>query len=54
MEKKLWNSIDSSILKSLPNFAKGYEQRIGIPEFTFLGGASQPDFGDVTIWFYGN
>ena len=38
---------------ALVDAAKGYEQRISVPEFTFLGGANQPDFGDVTIWFYG-
>jgi len=54
MEKKLWDSINEDVLKSLPNAARGYEQRINIPEFTFLGGADQPDFGHVTIWFYGN
>lgn len=54
MEKKLWKSIDGSTLKSLPNAAKGYEQRINIPEFTFLGVHNQPDFGNITIWFYGN
>ena len=53
MEKKLWNSIDASVLKSLPNAARGYEQRISIPEFTFLGVANQPDFGVITVWFYG-
>ena len=52
--KKLWKSIDTSILKSLPNPAQGYEQRINIPEFTFLGVHDQPDFGNITIWFYGN
>lgn len=51
---KKWDSIDSSILKSLPNAAKGYEQKIVIPEFTFLGVHNQPDFGVITIWFYGN
>jgi len=54
MASKLWNSIDSSTLKSLPNAAKGYEQRISIPEFTFLGVHDQPDFGNITIWYYGN
>jgi len=52
-EKKLWNTIDGSILKSLPNAARGYEQKITIPEFTFLGVRDQPDFGFITIWFYG-
>ena len=54
MASKLWNSIDGSTLKSLPNDAKGYEQRISIPEFTFLGVHDQPDFGNITIWYYGN
>ena len=53
-EKKLWQSIDGSILKSLPNAAKGYEQKITIPEFTFLGVHNQPDFGFITLWFYGS
>lgn len=52
-EKKLWKTIDGSSLKSLPNAAKGYEQRITIPEFTFLGVHNQPDFGFITLWFYG-
>jgi 7-cyano-7-deazaguanine reductase len=29
-----------------------YEQKIHIPEFTFLGVANQPDFGEVLITFY--
>ena len=53
MDKKLWNSIDGAGLKSLPNAARGYEQRISIPEFTFLGVHNQPDFGVINIWFYG-
>jgi 7-cyano-7-deazaguanine reductase len=51
---KLWHSIDKNILRSLPNQAKGYEQRIHVPEFTFLGAQEQPDFGVIRIWFYGN
>ena len=47
MSSKLWSSVDGSILKSLPNAAKGYEQRISVPEFTFLGVKNQPDFGDI-------
>lgn len=54
MVHKLWSTIDPSILKSLKNPAKGYEQKISIPEFTFLGVKNQPDFGTVTIWFYGD
>jgi 7-cyano-7-deazaguanine reductase len=51
---KLYNTITKDCLKSLPNAAKGYEQRIHIPEFTFLGVHEQPDFGVIRIWFYGN
>lgn len=54
MSLKLWTSINSNMLNSLPNAAKGYEQHIAIPEFTFLGVKNQPDFGHITIWFYGN
>jgi 7-cyano-7-deazaguanine reductase len=54
VEKKLWNSIDGAVLKSLPNAARGYEQYIHIPEFTFLGVQNQPDFGIIKLWFYGN
>jgi len=50
---KLWKNIDISILDSLPNTAVGYEQRITIPEFTFLGKHNQPDFGSIKLWFYG-
>jgi 7-cyano-7-deazaguanine reductase len=50
---KIWSSIDGGILKGLPNAAQGYEQRISIPEFTFLGVQNQPDFGNITLWFYG-
>jgi len=50
---KLWKSIDFSILESLPNAAVGYEQKITIPEFTFLGVHDQPDFGSIQLWFYG-
>ena len=30
----------------------GYEQRIFIPEFTFLGVGNQPDFGTINLMFY--
>lgn len=50
---KLWKNIDISILDSLPNTAVGYEQKITIPEFTFLGKHNQPDFGSIKLWFYG-
>ena len=51
--KKLWDTIDFTVLKALPNAARGYEQRITVPEFTFLGVHDQPDFGHIVIWFYG-
>jgi len=51
---KLYNTITKDCLKFLPNAAKGYEQRIHIPEFTFLGVKEQPDFGVIRIWYYGN
>lgn len=50
----LWNTITSEQLKAIPNPAKGYEHHISIPEFTFLGVRDQPDFGHITIWFYGS
>lgn len=31
-----------------------YEQKIHIPELTFLGVANQPDFGEILITFYPN
>ncbi len=49
----LYDTIDKSILKSLPNPAKGaYEVKIKIPEFTFLGVCKQPDFATVYLTFY--
>jgi len=53
-KKRLWKDVDASILQSLPNAGRGQEQKIEIPEFTFLGVRDQPDFGNVTIWFYGS
>ena len=48
-----YKDIDSSILKSLPNpEQEGYENRLEIPEFTFLGVGKQPDFGYIRLWFY--
>ena len=41
------------LLRRIPNpTASAYEQKIHIPEFTFLGVANQPDFGEVLITFY--
>lgn len=43
----------SHLLRRIPNpTGAAYEQKIHIPEFTFLGVANQPDFGEVLITFY--
>jgi 7-cyano-7-deazaguanine reductase len=43
----------ASILKRLPNpSSDAYEQKIYIPELTFVGTANQPDFGEMLITFY--
>ncbi|NPA35215.1 MAG: preQ(1) synthase [Chlorobi bacterium] len=55
MENKVltYKDIDKSLLKAIPNPSKeAYEIKIKIPEFTFLGVQSQPDFADVYITFY--
>lgn len=41
------------LLARIPNpTEEAYEQKILIPEFTFLGVANQPDFGEVLLTFY--
>lgn len=41
------------LLNRLPNPAgAAYEQKIHIPELTFLGVGNQPDFGEVLLTFY--
>ena len=46
----LYDAIDSSILKSIPNPSKEpYEIKVKVPEFTFLGVNEQPDFGVLYI-----
>ena len=41
------------VLRRLPNPAtEAYEQKIYIPEFTFIGVINQPDFGEVLLTFY--
>lgn len=46
-----WSKVH--LLARLPNpTAEAYEQKIHIPEFTFMGVHSQPDFGQVLITFY--
>ncbi|MCH8010788.1 MAG: preQ(1) synthase [Candidatus Marinimicrobia bacterium] len=53
-DKKLYDKIDSSILKSLPNpeKVKPYEVKIKQPEITFLGTYNQPDFATLYILMY--
>ena len=53
MEKKLYDKIDRTILKSLPNpTTEAYESKIKIPECTFLGVQEQPDFASIYLTFY--
>lgn len=47
-------SRDYKILKSIIGPESQFEHKIDIPEFTFLGAGGQPDFGNITIWFYAN
>ncbi|MFK8044394.1 MAG: NADPH-dependent 7-cyano-7-deazaguanine reductase [Crocinitomicaceae bacterium] len=50
---KLYQEIDSTILKAIPNPSKeAYEIKIKIPEFTFLGVKEQPDFATVFLTMY--
>ena len=50
---KTFDAIDSGLLLALPNPSKlDYEIKIKIPEFTFLGVGSQPDFAQIYLTFY--
>lgn len=43
------------LLQRIPNpTSEAYEQKILIPEFTFVGVKSQPDFGEMLLTFYPN
>ena len=43
----------AKLLKRLPNPSEAaYEQKIYIPEMTFVGTANQPDFGEMLLTFY--
>lgn len=43
----------ASLLQRIPNpTTEAYEQKILMPELTFLGVANQPDFGEVLLTFY--
>ena len=54
--KKLYDEIDSSMLKSIPNpeKVKPYEVKIKQPEVTFLGVYNQPDFATLYVLMYPN
>lgn len=50
---KSYKDIDKSILKAIKNpSTEAYENKIAIPELTFLGANDQPDFGRAYITFY--
>ena len=54
-QTKLPNSHFSKayILRRIPNpVEEAYEQKILIPEFTFIGVVNQPDFGEILLTFY--
>jgi len=41
------------LLHRIPNPTReAYEQKVLIPEFTFLGVSNQPDFGEILLTFY--
>ena len=58
-EKKINRELPNShfskahLLKKIPNPGnEAYEQKILIPEFTFIGVVNQPDFGELLLTFY--
>ena len=54
--KKLYSTIDSSMLKAIsnPEKVKPYEVKIKQPEVTFLGVYEQPDFATLYLLMYPN
>ena len=51
LPNKHWSK--AHLLQRIPNPTKeAYEQKILIPEFTFLGVSNQPDFGEILMTFY--
>ena len=55
LNRELPNSHFSKVhlLKKIPNPGReAYEQKILIPEFTFIGVVNQPDFGELLLTFY--
>ena len=52
-ERKLYDQIDKSILKSIPNpVGAAYEVKVKVPELTFLGVHEQPDFATFYLTLY--
>ena len=50
MKNQTYKDIDRTLLKSIPNPSTGaYEIKVKIPEFTFLGVQSQPDFATIFL-----
>lgn len=50
---KNFKDVNKSILAYIKNPTTAvYENKISIPEFTFMGSPEQPDFGRVYITFY--
>ena len=50
---KSYKNVDPSLLDYIPNPSSlSYENKISIPEFTFIGNPEQPDFGRIYITFY--
>ena len=53
-KQRNWHK-NRDILKTIPNPSKeGYEIKMKIPEFTFEGVRSQPDFASIYLTFYPN
>jgi 7-cyano-7-deazaguanine reductase len=53
-KQRNWNK-NRDILKAIPNPSReGYEIKMKIPEFTFEGVRSQPDFANIYLTFYPN
>ena len=53
-KQRNWNK-NRDILKAISNPSKeGYEIKMKIPEFTFEGVRSQPDFANIYLTFYPN
>lgn len=51
LPNKHWSR--AHLLRRIPNPTReAYEQKILIPEFTFLGVSNQPDFGEILLTFY--